>query len=177
MFTKYNIKPEQLVLECKALDTLYWSSTISSINGLQKVMPRNVDKVMGGDLFNALYHWNPKLKDDPPDVALAAYMEKVMDSMDFMELRVRTMGDKNLAAAGAVRLFRELMRPGESDIKGCLNIKNALDNASTMGEEAGKIVGDAIKEAQQGMADSIKDGKGVDNVLSTANRVRISNVV
>ena len=126
------------------------------------MMPRRVDKVMGTDLFLSLYHWNPVFKDDSPDAALSAYMQRIVGTPQFKKLRNKTVGDKHRAAAGAVRLFRELMRKNKSDLKSLLEAKHAKDITEAMsspqidGGVGWSAIKDGLDKAEHGMADYIK---------------------
>jgi len=153
----FTVKPEETITQCRSLDTLYWGSVVGGIKGIKKVMPRRVDKVVGADLFLSLYHWNPQYKeDDSPDIALTEYMKRLVDTPQFKKLRSKTIGDKYRAAAGAVRLFRELMRKNKSDLKSLLEAKNAGDMAQAMSPQSSSIVERDIKQAQEGMGKYIK---------------------
>ena len=130
----FTVKPDETITECRLLDTIYWGSVVHSIKGIKKVMPRRVDKVVGADLFLSLYHWSPAFKDDTcsPDKALSAYMQRLVATPQFKKLRSKTVGDKHRAAAGAVRMFRELMRKSKSDLKSLLEAKHAKDTVQAM---------------------------------------------
>ena len=154
----FTVKPDETITECRLLDTMYWGSVVHGIKGIKRVMPRRVDKVMGTDLFLSLYHWNPVFKgEDTPDAALTAYMQRLVDTPQFKKLRSKTVGDKHRAAAGAVRLFRELMRKNKSDLKSLLEAKHARDTTEAMSsKDVYEIVKGELDRAEHGMAEYIK---------------------
>jgi len=152
------LSPDDMVMECHSLDTLFWSSILDKGKSLQKMFPRKADKVVGGDLFTSLYHWNPQVKSDPDDKASAAYISRLMKSAEYEELRAKTKGDKYRSAAGAVRLFRELMRPQESDLKSVLESKHWQDRTELMfsTQEAQDIAMEPLREVNRELADYIE---------------------
>ena len=152
------IRPEELDIETKQIDTLFWSSILSKSQAIRKVLPKRADKVIGGNLFNALYQWNPKLKSDPPDPALAAWLNSTMTQPNFEQLRTKTVGDRNLSAAATVRLYKELTRPKESMIKTVAQIKENLEYMQTVEsltnqQHAGV---DIVKQAQEKLGEVIR---------------------
>ena len=159
--TWLKIDRDELDLKAQQLDGLFWSSIVSQSGGLQKVLPSRADKLVGGDLFTALYHWNPEVREDAPDPAMASWISHALADPAFQELRAKTMGDKNLAAAGAVRLYRELMRKQTSDFKSMVELKNQIDSTeATIGHlPEAKPVLDSMKQAQQDYAKDFHDSQ------------------
>lgn len=154
-----DIRPPELNLKTRTLDTRFWCSILSKREGLRKLLKRRADKVVGADLFNSLYHWQPELKepDEQPDPALAAWLRREMDSEAFNKLRRHTMGDQHKSAAAAVRLYQELMRPQESEFKTIAQTRDHVEQLDAMlGDvpqaEAAK---QAIRAAQEKLAESI----------------------
>ena len=160
------IKPEELDLETRQLDTLFWSIILGKSSNIRKVLPRRADKVIGGDIFNALYQWGPRLKQDPPDLALSAWLSNTMQQSSFTKLRTKTVGDRNLAAAATIRLYRELMRPQNSTIKAVATMKESLAHIEVITDttQATPML-DAVKEAQEKLGEAIKD-----SVVTNANK-------
>lgn len=163
-----HLVPDDMVVECNTLDTLFWSTILNRGKSLQKVFPRRADKTVGGDLFSSLYHWNPQVRADCEDKATAAYIERLMGTTEYQQLRVKTKGDKYRAAGGAVRLFKELMRPQDSDLKSVLENKHWQDKAELMfgSEQAKEIALNPIKEVNQELAKYIQQHPiaGVDSL-------------
>ena len=125
--TWLSIKPSELDIKARQLDGLFWSSIANKTHQIRRLLPRRVDKVAGGDIFNVLYQWNPELRDSPPDPALAAWLKQTMQSPKFKQLRAKTVGDRHVAAGATLALFRELMRPKNSPLKAVLELKHHLD--------------------------------------------------
>jgi len=161
------IRAEELDLETTKLDAAFWSSVLSRSQGLGKVMPKRVDQVLGGDLFTALYDWEPTLKAEPPDPAMAAWLTKTMEDVSFQSLHFDTMGDKNLAAAAAVRLYRELMRPQQSELKAIAQTKDHIDQVEAMTADmpGAEQSLEALKQVQQQLAEGLK-GQQISNAPS-----------
>ena len=153
-----DIRPEELTMEARSLDTMFWSSIVDKRPAVRKAMPKRAQKVVGGDLFQSLYQWDPKLKDEPVDSALAAWISNRMSEPSFQQLRNKTMGNRNLAAGASVRLYRELMRARESQFKAIVNTKDSLDSMEQLLGDTPAAQGaiDAIKKAQQELAEGIK---------------------
>jgi len=168
----FTVKPDETITECRLLDTMYWGSVVHGIKGIKKVMPRRVDKVMGTDLFLSLYHWNPVFKGDSPDVALTAYMQRIVDTPEFKKLRSKTVGDKHRSTAGAVRLFRELMRKNKSDLKSLLEAKHAKDTTEAMSSpDIYDILKDGLDKAEYGMAEYIKSSPFNNKSIQPGQRI------
>lgn len=156
-----SIKPAELNVKARQLDGLFWSSIAGRTPQIRKLLPRRVDKVAGGDIFNALYQWEPTLRDDPPDSALAAWLEQTMKEPKFKELRTKTVGDRHVAAGATLALYRELMRPQDSPLKSVLQIKHHLDQMEAIDAEHQE---QAQQQAQeQAEASEGNDGKPEDS--------------
>lgn len=152
-----SIRPEETVLKSRLLDTLFWSSQLSRNSSLQAIFKRRADKVIGADIFEALYNYNPELKQEPPDPAMSAWIRQTLADPAFQALRAKTMGDQSLAAAGTIRLYQELMRPQESELKAVAEVKHRLDQMETLYEGmpgVDKAI-EGMKQAQQDIAGSI----------------------
>jgi len=155
MMNWINIRPEELVHEVSRLDTAFWSSLLSKEQGLRTILPRRADKVTAGDLFTMLYQWNPQLDDEPVDPALKAWLERAMENPSIRELREKTVGDRMLSSSSSIRLYRELMRPQESQIKTIVQLKHNLDTLKALDQsEQGQ---ETMARLQQQMADEYQD--------------------
>ena len=161
MYTK--IQPEELVHDTTNLETTYWSSVLNNSKNIQSALNRRVDKVTGGDIFQALYQWNPTIKEDNTDPALAAWLTRTIATNEFKQLRSTTVGDRELAAAASVTLFRELMRANESTFKAVLQTKHSLDQMEIMMDASlSETVLNTIKDAQRQLAENIQSPAGLD---------------
>lgn len=159
-WTEFNSK--DLNLNTRALDTRFWSQTLRTYPFLKGTFKDKVNRLVGADLFNALYGWHPTIKDTPPDKAIAAWLRMFMQTEQFEMLKLKTQGDQCLAAAGAIRLFTELMRPKESVLKQAMQLANNLDQmkALTTNQQVLEAGEKAINKIQQQMAQSIEGNKG-----------------
>ena len=160
-----NIKPDEINVESRSLDTLHWSRLAENNEGLRKIMPLRQDKVIGADLYRSLFEIAPTIKDEPVDTALAAWLQEHLEEPEIKKLREETMGNKNLSAAGAMRLHKELLRRRESDYKRVTEIRKNQETISNLYRDAetgkldpaGEVAMQAIKEAQQQLADKIRE--------------------
>lgn len=153
------IKPEELVHKTNKLDTSYWGSVVNKSAGIQSTLTRRADKVIGADIFQALYDWEPKLRSDGPDEALSAWLGSTANTTAFKELREKTVGSREVAAGATVAMYRELMRSQESMLKTIATTKNSLDSMETMmadGPAAEQARG-AIAQVQKELADVINN--------------------
>jgi uncharacterized protein with von Willebrand factor type A (vWA) domain len=161
MYTR--IQPEELVHNTTKLETTYWGSVLNNSKNIQSALNRRVDKVTGGDIFQALYQWNPTIKEDNTDPALAAWLTRTIATNEFKQLRSTTVGDREVAAAASVTLFRELMRANESTFKAVLQTKHSLDQMEIMMDASlSETVLSTIKDAQRQLAENIQSPAGLD---------------
>lgn len=100
----FAITPEELVTEAHQLDCRFWESVRDDQQMVRDAFPTRASAIVGNDLFNSLYHFRPKVRQNPPEPQRASVLGKIMDSSDWMGLHDATMGDDMLAAAGATRL-------------------------------------------------------------------------
>jgi len=151
------IKPDELVHQTTKLDTMFYGSVVNNSKNIQEVLARRVDKITGADIFQALYQWEPHLKDSSPDTALSSWLDKTIKTQSFKELRATTVGDRNLAAGASITLFRELMRSKESIFKAVLQTRHSKDQLEAMplDETTLSNLEAKISEAQQKLADMI----------------------
>lgn len=153
------IYPDELQLEARSLDCSFWSHTLDKHPSVRKRMPRRSDKVIGGDLFNLLYKFDPEVVGEPSDAALSAWLKSRLELPEFQEIRTRTVGDKHRSALTAVRLFQELMRPKDSTFKAVAEAKSNRSLAATFAddnEQAAAAV-EAIKSVQENLGEMIKE--------------------
>jgi len=150
------INPDEFQHKASKLDAFFWTSTIDKHPVVRKRMPRRVDKVAGGDIFNLLYQWVPEIKEDPSDEALTAWLKAQLARPDIQQLREKTMGDAALSAVTSVKLFQQLMRPRESVFKQILEVRNSLDTAKAYDIDVAREAEGAIKAVQSKLAELIK---------------------
>lgn len=153
------IKPDELNHRVSKLDTTYWASTVNNSTGIQAALPRRADKVIGADIFQALYDWNPELRKDGPDLALTAWLKKTASTEVFQELRATTVGSRDVAAGATSAMYREMMRTKDSMLKTVAATKDSLDQMNMMMVE-GPIADrarDAIALAQGELAKAIEN--------------------
>lgn len=132
-----SIKPDTLVHEAKRLDCLHWLSALKQNREVSSYMSRHTDRMIGADLFNALYQWKPKLRsvDESPDPALTAYIKKLLETGVFNKLRNYCIGDAPLASGAAYRLFKELRENKEPTLEAVSELKNNIDKMESMAPE------------------------------------------
>lgn len=157
IFNWISVDKGDLVHDVTRLDTNFWAGLLTEREGLRKIFPRYADKVIGGDLFSLLYKWNPELKDESPDPALSAWMSIALNTPEVQELRDKTIGDRSIAAASAVNLYRELMRPKESQLKVIAQMKSNLDTVEVLGGEMSEDNKQILKELQEKMGEEFMD--------------------
>jgi uncharacterized protein with von Willebrand factor type A (vWA) domain len=157
-----SIYPDELSLEARRLDCAFWSSILERHQNIRQKLPRRADKVIGADLFNSLYHWEPRVKDDAPEPAVAEFINQLQDRQAFKNLRKRTMGDKNLSAACSIQLYADMMQPrgkADSDLKTIADLKHNTDTFDVMTDADNEVMQEAItgmKETAQALADKMK---------------------
>ncbi len=156
----FKIKPSEVQLRSKAIDLNYWTGALDKYPIVRKKLPRKADKVIGADLFNALFQWEPVIKENPDDPAISAWLNKELDSPAMNTLRRETMGSRNLSAFGAIKLYQELNRPRDSAMKTIADTKNNLDTIKAMVGEVNQAqaASDAIQQAQTKIGEAIQDG-------------------
>lgn len=112
---RLGIRPEEYCTEATDLDTLYWESVRTESPLMQEAFPGRGDSVIGGDLFNTLYQYNPQVRPDPPDNRLARLLGRVMQTTAWMDLHQATQGDPKLSAAGTLNMKRHLDEVPDND--------------------------------------------------------------
>ncbi|KKM70634.1 hypothetical protein LCGC14_1438820, partial [marine sediment metagenome] len=155
------IKPEELVHKTNKLDTSYWGSVVNKSTGIQQTLNRRADKVIGADIFQSLYDWEPELRNDGPDEALSAWIQSTANTEAFRELRESTVGSREVAAGATVAMYRELMRSQESMLKTIATTKHSLDSMESMMSEgpAADMAREAIGQVQSELAEAIRNPK------------------
>ena len=155
------INTEEFSHETSRLDALFWSSILDRSAELNKRLSPRAAKVIAGDLFKALHDWEPVLKDDPPEPAVAEFVRQLRERATFKKLRSRTVGDKHLAAATAGRLYKELMRTKEgrkNDLATIADLKAQIDTFKAMSdpddEETQQVIA-GLKETEKALAESM----------------------
>ena len=155
------INTEEFSHETSRLDAMFWSSVLDRSAELSKRLTPRAAKVIAGDLFKGLYDWEPKLKDDPPEPAVAEFIHQLCERATFKKLRHKTVGDKYLAAASAGRLYRELMRTKEgrkNDLATIADLKAQIDTFKAMADpddESTKQAIETLKDAEKELAASM----------------------
>src|SRR3990167_3747824 len=91
----------------------------------------------------------------PPDAALAAYLSILATVPEFQQLRKVTVMDKNMAAAGSIRLYTEMMRPKQSNIKTAKQLADNVDNLAGLPADVAESAKQALNTGQQGLAQHI----------------------
>jgi len=119
----------ELQLDSQKLDIAYYLRMLDKYASTRKRLPQRADKVTGADLFNLLYQWEPKIRDNPSNPALAGWVRGQMKGPGLRELRAVTMGDAAKSALAAVKLFQELNRAKESTFKSAKDSQNLVDEA------------------------------------------------
>ena len=151
-----SISPDELNIKARKLDTLFWSDVLARNKAVRGVLKYRPEKLAGGDLFMSLFADKPVVKssDVAPDPAMAEWLRQAAETAAFVSLREITVGDRALAAAGSVRLFRELMRERSSTFKAILMMQGNKQQAEAVIPDAAvaKLAGDTIRRAQQAMA-------------------------
>lgn len=150
------IKPDELQLQARRLDVQFWLRTMDKYKSVRKRLPRKADKITGADIFDLLYHWQPQLKADPDDLALAAWLKTHLDMPEIEALRRKTMGDANKSAFAAIKLFQELMRPRESVFRSIVEVKNSVQTVSTSDSPEAEMAKEAIKKIQKSLAETVE---------------------
>lgn len=110
-----NIDPKELVTQANPLDCRYWEIVREEQPKVQEVFPDRAGAVVGADLFNALYHFKPEIRQDPPEPTRAKALGKIMEGSDWMSLHESTMGDELLSAAGSLTLREKLAANTETE--------------------------------------------------------------
>lgn len=156
----FKIKPSEVQLRSKTIDLNYWTGALDKYPIVRKKLPRKADKVIGADLFNALFQWEPEIKENPDDPAMSAWLKKELATPAMDALRRETMGSRNLSAFGAIKLYQELNRPRDSAMKTIADTKNNLDTIKAMVGEVAQAQAaiDAIQQAQGKIGEAIEDG-------------------
>lgn len=159
------LEPNKLNIEATVINTVFFTRITEKNKAVRKVLARRVDKLIGADIFMLLFKQAPVIKAEPPDPALAEWLRHQLDSPEVEKMRRKTTGDKNLAAAGAVRLFRELMRKRESDLKAIIGLASNLETVEAMVESNAGIQNavDAIKEVQLLVSKQLQRGETADS--------------
>jgi len=73
-----DIKPSDLQLRANRIDTRFWQQALDDNITSKKKFPRRADKVIGNDIFDMLWHFLPRVRLDPDDPALAAWLSQQM---------------------------------------------------------------------------------------------------
>ncbi len=172
-----DISPKHLQLKGKRLDCKYWLNTLSRYQSIRKRLPRKADKVTAADLFLLLYGWDPSIREDPPDKALAAWLERELGSDRIAELRRTTMGNAEKSAYGAIKLFQELMRLNRSTFKTIVETAHHHDTIDALADQAPDAAAHALTEYEkvkvslaeniQAGEDSDEEGQHVANAVAT----------
>ncbi len=127
----FNIKPSELATEANALDCHFWEAVRADEKAAQNAFPDRAAAVVGNDLFNTLYHYQPRIREDAPEAHRAKALQKLMDSSEWMQLHDATMNDEQLAAAGAVTLRDQIKLDPEAD--------KVMDNLEEIEREQEKL--------------------------------------
>ena len=155
------INTEEFSHKTSRLDALFWSSMLDRSAELNKRLSPRAAKVIAGDLFKALHDWEPVLKDDSPEPAVAEFIRQLRERATFKKLRGRTVGDKHLAAAAAGRLYKELMRTKDgrkNDLATIAELKAQIDTFKAMSDPDDEETQQAIaglKETEKALAESM----------------------
>lgn len=175
-----DINPKHLQLQGKRLDCKYWLNTLSKYQSIRKRLPRKADKVTAANLFLLLYGWNPSLREDPPDKALAAWIARELGSDRVSELRQTTMGNAEKSAYGAIKLFQELMRPNRSTFKTIVETAHHHDTIDALADQAPDAAAYALTEYEKVkivLADSIEGGTDEGDEESDRVKVAVATVM
>jgi uncharacterized protein with von Willebrand factor type A (vWA) domain len=160
------LDPSEFNHETSKLDALYWSSILDRNPMVRKQFVRRADQVIAGDLFLALWDWEPKLKNDPPSPSVAEFVRQLQFRPAFVQVRAKTVGDKQRSAAAAVRLFKEMMRTKggrKNDLAAIAELRHNISMYGAVLEENGEPVMQALQDADKALAES----------METAGRVQI----
>lgn len=174
MINWIDIRADELCHQSTRLDAAFWSSLLTRREELRKVLPKRADKVTGGDIFSLLYYFDPVLKEETPDPALTAWLKRAMKNPDVQGLREKTVGDKTLAASGAIRLYREMMRPKESQLKVIVQLKDNQETMEALGANTPETE-KMIDDLRQKIADdfeSMDDGQVLGNIGTAAQNTQ-----
>lgn len=109
--SEFEIHPDELVTDASLLDCLYWDSVRDGQEVARTAFPDRPSTVVGNDLFNTLFHYNPSVKDGVRGKALSALME----SSAWMQMHTNTMGDGDLAGSATVALRSHLQESPEGE--------------------------------------------------------------
>ena len=121
-----------------------------------------MDQTIAGDLFEALYDWDPQLKgsDDNPSPAVAEFVRQLREQDGFKTLRQQTVGDKARASAGAARLYREMGRTSQgqkSTLSTIADFKDRVDTFDALTDDPNDSTIQSLREAEKVMAEQYKE--------------------
>lgn len=148
------INAEDLVHEALQWDSIYWEHVLYSVPAVRKLLVTRLDKTIAGDMFLSLYKLSPEIREDASDPALASWFEMQETTPYHAVLRESTVGDKEMSAYGAVRLFQLLKREGS--LRKVLSIRHT---ESTPGVSGNPVMQDMMKQAQKELGEDIKTHK------------------
>lgn len=157
-------REQEMETVVKPLDLLNWSRVLDKNEGVRKRVPRRADKYAVGDMFQILHQFNPVLKDEAVDPAMAAWLKAEMAAPEIQELRSKVMGDGKKSAFAAVKLFSELMRRNESALKSVLTTNTQLELTKALASKSPEMAAQTekmIKKVQQQLADQISGSADV----------------
>jgi uncharacterized protein with von Willebrand factor type A (vWA) domain len=117
------IEPTELNIETSRLSCLYFQDVLERHPKLSKILKQRSHELLGADFFSLLYQGQPKIKETPVDLAIATYLDLLLQEPDVEELRMQTIMDRRKSSTASIKLFQELMRSKDSVIKTLLQLQ------------------------------------------------------
>lgn len=150
------IDSKKLTIQSNKLDIVFWQGLLSKNQQLHQTFPDKSSRHIGMDMFQALYQFTPNPAKPSPDPALSAYLARLQESPEFQALKQETVLDSELSAAGSISLYRELMRPKESELKVIKQLQDNAEMLQVLPPEASKPALDGIRQAQENLAQTMQ---------------------